>query len=219
MAAADYWSQAQLDPAYLAAHGQNRQSIINAILGYGSAGALSPQLAQQYGIGSGDIGAADQNPYSVQAQLAQTLSGNRYGITNNAAAHGAEFSGANVAAQAHELQNAGQRNYNAQQALTNQIAGIGAQDTSSLTGAYNTITTNQLNTPVAPPAVPDAVAPAAQAPAVLPTAAQIPGATPATQNWNDNPSGYNPQAPQNNPVAIKPPAPPKIKSPVGIHAQ
>lgn len=219
MAAADYWSQAQLDPAYLAAHGQNRQSIIQAILGYGSSGALSPQLAQQYGIGSGDIGAADANPYSVQKQLAQQLSGDQYGITNTAQGHGALFSGANVAAQAHELGNAGQRNYNAQQALAQQLAGIGAQDTSSLTNAYGQIANQALNTPVAPPAVPDAVAPAAQAPAVLPTAAQIPGATPATQNWNANPSGYNPQAPQNNPVALKPPAPPKIKSPVGIHAQ
>lgn len=204
---ADYWAQAQLDPSYLAQHGSNAAALKALILGYGSTSALSPQLAGQYGINPGDVSAADQNPYSVQSQLAKQLSGDQYGITNTAQSHGALFSGAHAAAQAHELQDAGQRNYNAQQTLAQQIAGIQGNDTNALTGAYGTLTTNALNTPQPAPAAP-AYAPSA--PAVLPTAAQIPGATPSTANWNDNPSGFNPIAPQNAMAQIKPPKPPAL---------
>lgn len=171
MAAADYWSQAQIDPAYLAAHGSNKQALIQAILGYGSTNALSPDVAAQYGIQPTDISAANQNPYSVQAQLAKQLSGDQYAIGNTAQAHGATFSGANAAAQAHEQQNAAQRNYNAQQQLASQISGIQGNDTSALTNAYGSIATNALNTPT--PAV--APAPNLTPPQPTPGQTYLPG--------------------------------------------
>lgn len=228
MAAADYWSQAQTDPAYIAAHGGNRQSLVNLMTGYGDASQLFARppgldpatgqpyktLAEQYGIGQNDVSAAAGNPYSTQAQLAQQLSGDRYGITNTAAAHGAEFSGANVAAQAHENQNAGQRNFNAQQALTQQIAGITGNDLTSLTGAYNTITTNQLNTPVAPVA-PQLPAPNMIPPQPDPGQTYLPGGGvtgPAAPAASPGPREYIPPAP------IKPPKPPAMPK-VGIPHQ
>lgn len=180
--AADYWSQAQIDPAYLAQHGANAKALKDLILNYGSSSALDPGLAGQYGIGQSDVSAADSNPYSVQAQLAKTLSGDQYGIQNNANAHGALISGAHEAQQLHEVDNAGQRNYNAQQALQNAIGGITANDTAALTGAYGTITTNALNTPV--PATPD---PAAAAPAVGGAPALPPISSIGSSNYTGDP--------------------------------
>jgi hypothetical protein len=162
----EIWARAQLDPSYLAAHGGNAKALQDLILNYGSSSALSPELAGQYGIQPGQVSAADQNPYSVQAQLGKLLSGDQYGITNNANAHGALYSGAHQAQQLHEIGNAGQRNYNAQQTLAQQIAGITGNDTNALTGAFGRLSDQALNTPVpqpAPVAIPDAVAPAAPA--------------------------------------------------------
>lgn len=205
------WAQASLDPSYLAQHGSNAAALKALILGYGSSSALSPQLATQYGINPGDVSAADQNPYSVQSQLAKQLSGDQYGITNTAQSHGALFSGAHAAAQAGELQAGAQRNYNAQQTLAQQIAGIQGNDVNALTGAYGTLTTNALNTPVPAPQQ-------TQTAPGLPTPAPV-GSTPATQTWAANPSGYNAGAPQNQALtAIKPPKLPKLPT-VGIHAQ
>lgn len=210
MAAADYWATAQLDPSYLAQHGSNTKSLIQAILGYGSSAALSPELAAQYGIQPGQVSAADQNPYSTTKQLAQQLSGDQYGITNNANAHGALYSGAHAAAQQHELQNAGQRNYTAQQALASQISGIGQQDTNALTGAYTGIANAALNTPTAP-AVPAPVAPATPDFGL----GQVIGQPATAAVSAGGPLGsYNPNAPQNQPgsgmVPIKPPKLPNI---------
>lgn len=166
MAAADYYSQAILDPGYLGQHGLDAKSIIQLILGSGNAANLSPELAQQYGITPDQVSAANQNPYGTKQSLEHTLSGNQYGITNNAQAHGALYSGAHAAAQLHELQNAGQRNYDATTDLASRIAGIGQQDTNALTGAYTGIANAALNTPTPPPAVPGVAPPPAGAPAL-----------------------------------------------------
>ncbi|MBA3841046.1 MAG: hypothetical protein H0X39_00225 [Actinobacteria bacterium] len=205
---ADYWSQAQLDPAYLATHGGLSKSLKDLILNYGSSSALSPEEAARYGIAPGDVAAADQNPYSVQAQLRQQLSGNQYGITNNANAHGALFSGGHAAMQAHELQNSGQRNYNASQALGAAIGGIDQQNTNAITGAYGTLAQNALNDPAIPVAAPVA---AALAPAAAPVAAPGP-----TSTFSYGPQGATPvvYGPQNQPGAptIKKPKLPKLST-------
>jgi hypothetical protein len=210
---ADYWSQAQLDPAYIAAHGGYAAQLKQLLLGYGDSNALSPEVEKQYGIQPGDISAANTNPYSTMANLSQQLSGDRYGITNNAVAHGAEFSGAHAAQQAHETQNAGQRSYNALQALQQQIAGIGQQDTAALTGAYQNISNAALNAPPPP------VDPAVQANIDQYNIRQMLGpetpATPAAAppvNQSDFASSFNTTAPQNigaGYAPIKPPKPPK----------
>lgn len=197
------WAQAQLDPSYLAAHGSNAAALKALILGYGSTSALSPQLAGQYGINPGDVSAADQNPYSVQAQLKKSLGGAEYNTTNTAEAHGALFSGAHEAAQLGNIATGAQNNYNAQQALQNSIAGINASDVNALTGAYGTLTTNALNTPQPAPQQTQ-TAPGLPAPAPV-------GSTPATQTWAANPSGFDAGTPHNQALAaIKPPKPPAL---------
>lgn len=138
------WAQAQLDPSYIAAHGANTQALKAAILGYGDTSALSPALAAQYGIAPGDISAANSNPYSVTAQLRNQLAGDNTNIQRTANAHGALFSGANAAQTANEQQASGQRSYNALQTLQGQIAGIGSNDTTALTGAYGNLTAQAL---------------------------------------------------------------------------
>lgn len=208
----EIWAKAQLDPSYLAAHGGNAKALTDLILNYGSSSALSPELAQQYGIQQGQVSAADQNPYSVQAQLGKLLGSDQYGITNNANAHHAEFSGAHQAQQLHEIGDAGQRNYNAQQALAQQIAGIGANDTTSLTGAFGRLSDQALNTPVPQPvAAPIPEAPVPVAPVIDPNA-PAPGPPPGGIPWGPAGPGDKSRAPAYL-------APPKIKSPVGIHAQ
>lgn len=196
------WAQASLDPSYLAQHGSNTAALKALILGYGSSSALSPQLASQYGITPDQVSAADTNPYSVQSQLAKQLSGDQYGITNAAQSHGALFSGAHAAAKAGELQNAGQRNYGAQQTLAQQIAGIQGNDTTALTNAYGTLTTNALNTPQ---------------PAPAPAAPTAPVATPSAtyavpQTAGNSLDRLYDQANPVQPVAIKAPKLPKLPS-------
>ncbi len=163
---ADYWAQAQLDPSYIAQHGGLSNQLKQLILNYGSSGALSTDEATNYQINPGDISGADTNPYSIQANLRQQLSGDQYGITNNANAHGALYSGAHAAMQAHELQNAGQRNYSALQTLQGQIGGIDQQNTNALTGAYGTLAQSALNDPTIPAAPISPSAPGVAPPAV-----------------------------------------------------
>lgn len=194
------YAQAQLDPSYIAAHTGLSAQLKNLLLGYGDASALSPQEASAYGIQPGDISAANQNPYSTLSQLKQQLAGDMTGIQNTANSHGALFSGANAAATAHEQQAAGQRSYNALQALQGAIGGIDTQNTNALTSAYGTLTQNALNDPTIPA---PAAAPAA-APAYLPGGG-VPGSTPAPAA-SPGPREFIPKPP-------KPPALPKIGIP------
>lgn len=202
------WQQAQLDPSYIAGHSAAAQALKQLILGYGDTNALAPAEAARYGIQSNDVSAANQNPYSVQSQLAQQLAGDQTGIQRTANSHGALYSGANAAATAHELQAGGQRNYNALQTLQGQIAGIDSSDTSALTGAYGNLTNQALADQTIP------VTPAAVAPNVPVAAPALPGTTPATATFAQNPAGYDPLAPQNTGqstnLTVKPPKLPKL---------
>lgn len=207
-------AQAALDPSYLAAKGGNTAALKRLILGYGDSSALSPQEAALYGIQPGDVSAANGNQFGTVQQLQQQLAGDQAGITNTANAHGQGlFSGALAASMGHEQQAAGQRSYNAYQALQGQIAGIDQNNTNSLTGAY----TNLANQALA-----DQTIPAAPVAPVAPVAAPIPGTTPDTANTNVNPGGFNPLAPQNTGkstgLTIKPPKPPKLATGYQGHA-
>lgn len=206
-------AQAALDPTYLAQHGGNTAALKRLILGYGDSSALSPEEAALYGIQPEDVAAANGNQYGTVQQLQQQLAGDNHSITQNAAGRGLEFSGVNAAAHGHEADQAGQRSYNALQALQGQIAGIDQSNTNSLTGAY----TNLANQALA-----DQTIPAAPVAPVAPVAAPIPGTTPDTANTNVNPGGFNPLAPQNTGkstgLTIKPPKPPKLATGYQGHA-
>lgn len=187
-----------IDPSdpYFLQHGALAKQLAALINQYGSSSQLTPGYAQEFGLGQGDVSAANQNPYSTVQQLAQQLAGDQTGIQNTAAAHGATFSGANAAATQHEIQAAGQRNYNAQQTLQQQLAGLQTTDLGNLTDATGRAATAALNDPTLAP-VPAAPAPAAPA-AYMPTAGPI---------TYDGPKGAEVA------VAPKPPKPPKPKLP------
>lgn len=189
-----------IDPSdpYFLQHGALAKQLAALINQYGSSSELTPGYAQEFGLGAGDVSAANQNPYSTLNQLRQTLATNQGQIQNTANSHGALFSGANAAATQHEIQNAGQRNYNAQQALAAQLGGLQTTDLSNLTDATGRAATAALNDPtLAPPP------PAAPGPVTLGT----PTAT--------GPGLYNPIAPQNMPTSIglTVPKPPRPKLP------
>lgn len=210
---ATIWAQTQTsDPAYLAAHANNRAALIAALAGYGdptsafATGANGQSLASQYGIGQNDVSGAATNPYSTLALLKQQLAGDQTGIQNTANAHGLLSSGANVAATGHEVQTGQQRNYTAEQALRNQIAGITGNDTTALTGAFNNDYANALadqTVPVTPAAVaPDVAAPAAPAAAPIVAAPVL-----------NNPIAIGGGVPYHTPGAPQIKAPPKPKLP------
>lgn len=202
--------------AYAAQRAASKNSILQLIRQFGQSSALSAPEAAAYGITPADLSGVDDNPYSTVKQLAKTLTSNNYGITNNAAAHGAEFSGAHQAQLLGARDQANQANYDATQGLN---SGLNSVDTTDA-GNYGTAIQNLMNNYVAPLPAVAAPAPAA-APAAPPAAAAQPpfaGATQASSNFKANPSGFNPSAPQNAGLpALTIPRPPKV--PVGIHAQ
>lgn len=152
--AVDYGLMAQSDPAYTVQHGANKNTILNLIRQFGSSAALAPQEAAAYGITGADLAGVNDNPYSTVKQLSQQLVKNQYGITNNAAAHGAEFSGAHAAALQGEQNAAGQRNYDATQALTNSTLGVDTTDASQYGSAIQNLMNNYVPPPPPPPTPP-----------------------------------------------------------------
>lgn len=186
---------------YTAAHGANKNAILNLLRQFGSTSALAPSEAAAYGITPADEQGIDENPYSTVKQLAKTLVTNQYGITNNAAAHGAEFSGANAAQQQGELANAGQRNFDATQAFNTGTNTVDQNDAN----AYGTAIQTLMNNYVAPP-------PAAAAAAPVSAATPTPVTKPTTAL--NNPTAIGGGVPYHTPGAplakiAKPPAVPK----------
>jgi hypothetical protein len=194
-----------IDPSdpYFLQHGALAKQLQALINQYGDSSALTPQYQQEFGLGAGDVSGATGNPYSTLAQLKQQLEGDQTGIQNTANSHGALFSGANAAATQHEIQAAGQRNYNAQQALQQQLSGLQTTDLGNLTDATGRAAQAALNDQtLAPVPAPAPAAPAA--PAYMP-----PPGDPITY---DGPKGAE-VAVAPLPKIAKPPKPPKIGIP------
>lgn len=223
---AELWAKAQLDPSVLAGKGGLRDALIRAVTGYGDASSIFARqpgvdpstgkpyqtLAEQYGIDQNAVSGAASNPYSTLHGLADQSTSNRHNIVGGLASRGLEFGGAMAASQAHETQQAGQRNYAAEQGLQGALGGIGQQYTGLITGAYNTLMQQAANDPAIPAApapAPEAAAPEAPAPAA---AAAPPPMNGLGQPWID------PGAREN--LVQPPPAPtPKALSAAQLAAQ
>jgi hypothetical protein len=201
-----------IDPSdpYFLQHGALAKQLQALINQYGDSFALTPQYQQEFGLGAGDVSTATGNPYSTLAQLRQQLTTNQGQIQNTANSHGALYSGANAAATQHEIQAAGQRNYNAQQQLQAQLSGLQTTDLGNLTDATARAAAAALNDQTLAPA-PAAAPAAATGPTVYgsPTQQAVPVSAPY---------GFSPLAPQNQqatplPKIAKPPKPPAIGIP------
>lgn len=212
------WAKALLDPSVLAGMGPLRDKTIRALLGYGDASSIFARpagvdpstgqpyqtIAEQYGIDENAVSGAATNPYSTLSGLRQQLTTDRHNITNTAAAHNAEFSGAHVAAQMKENADAEQRNYNAQQGLASTMGEIGSQRTGIVSGAYQAMMGRAATDPTIPAAPAEPAAPAAAAAPPIATAAPPP-VNGLGQPWVDPGARENlvqpPPAPAPNVVA------------------
>jgi hypothetical protein len=197
------------DPYYLQ-HSALAKSLAGLVNNFGDPNALTPEYMAEFGLSGNDVSAAAGNPYSTTHQLTNQLAGNQTQIQRTANAHGL-FSGANAAATEHEIQAAGQRNYDARQSLSQQLAGLQTTDIGNLSDA----TARAAAIAAADPTVPATPAPI---PTVAPNSSPgSPGIPTVTPTGAQTLPGYQIQGPQNvgtggmTPI-VKPPklATPKI---------